>query len=84
MTNKSTIGEIKKTIEEAVGKTITLQTNTGKRRSSTKVGVVEYVYPSLFTIRVTDGFNTNRRISYTYTDVLTESVLITFNTDEAV
>lgn len=79
MSAKPTLPEIRKAIEGSVGKKIILKTNTGKRNANTREGVVEFVYPSLFTVRIIDGFDSNRRVSYTYSDVLTESVEITFD-----
>jgi uncharacterized protein Veg len=79
MVKKPTINEIKKVIEGSIGKRVFLRTNSGKRNSATREGIVEYVYPSLFTIKITDGFDTDRRVSFTYSDILTESVLISFD-----
>lgn len=78
MVNRVSLTDIKKTIEGSVGKKVVIKTNIGKRNANVREGIVEFVYPSLFTVKIINGFDINRRVSYTYSDVLTESVEISF------
>lgn len=78
MANSISLTDIKKSIEGSVGQKVIIKTNMGKRNANVREGIVEFVYPSLFTVKIINGFDIDRRVSYTYSDVLTESVEITF------
>ena len=74
MIEKSDLFEIKKNIESSVGEKVKLSTNRGKKKSFVKEGVIENSYPNIFIIKFENDFDTTRRISFSYTDVLTKAV----------
>ena len=74
MIEKNDLCQIKKHIENSVGERVTLSSNKGKKKSFAKEGVIENSYPNIFTIRFENEFETTRRISFSYTDVLTKVV----------
>lgn len=76
MATKETLSEIRGNIENCVGQQVLLRTNKGKRNAKEKVGVVEAVYPSIFVVSVNEGLDSKRRVSFSYSDVLTETVEI--------
>ncbi len=77
----NSLGMIRKELESYVGERIKLRANRGRRKTYEKVGVLERTYPSIFVVRV-DEENYNQRLSFTYADVLTETVeLSLFGTD---
>ena len=69
--------EIRKQLEPHVGERIRLKANRGRRKTYEKEGVLESIYPSIFVVRV-DEPNYFQRLSFTYADVLTETVELTF------
>lgn len=70
----SPLGGIRAAIEARVGSPVEL-TYRSRRKESTHSGVLEGAYGSLFTVRVlVDG--TEQRLSYTYSDVLTNCVTV--------
>ena len=73
MAAKNPLGQIRKNLECHVGKEIRLRANRGRRKTLEKTGVLESTYPSIFVVRV-DEENYNQRLSFTYADVLTETV----------
>ncbi len=73
MAEKNTLVLIRKEIESHVGEKIKLRANRGRRKTFEKVGVLESTYPSIFVIRV-DEQNYYQRFSFSYADVLTETV----------
>ena len=73
MAVKNSLGEIRKELESHVGKKIKLRANRGRRKAFEKVGVLENTYPSLFVVLV-DEKTYHQRFSFTYADVLTETV----------
>ncbi len=65
--------EIRKRLERHVGETVRLKANRGRRKTYEKEGVLESIYPSIFVIRV-DEQDYNQRLTFSYADVLTETV----------
>lgn len=74
MQSKLDLNEIRKTVEDNLGKEVILKANKGRRRIVTKKGILTEAYPSVFTVQVENEFDTIRTVSYSYTDVLTSTV----------
>lgn len=77
LATKETLTEIKKNVENSIGKKVLLQTNKGKRKSKTSEGIVSEVYNSVFIVKVDGGLAGERKLSFSYSDILTETVEIT-------
>ncbi|WP_078593262.1 biofilm formation stimulator Veg [Evansella clarkii] len=74
-----TLIEIKRSLDENVGKRITIQANGGRRKTIERSGLLEGTYPSVFTIKLDQDEYAVERVSYSYTDVLTETVKLTMD-----
>ena len=74
LATKQTLTEIKQCVESCIGERVVLRTNMGKRNAKENEGVVEEVYPSIFVVTVDEGLDRHRRVSYSYSDILTETV----------
>lgn len=68
--------QIRRSLELHVGQQICLRAHRGRRKMLEKVGVLENTYPSIFIVRI-DEANYNQRLSFSYADVLTETVELT-------
>lgn len=71
------LAKIKSSLSDNVGHKIKLTAKKGRKRTVTREGVIESTYPSIFTVKLetVDPFITSeRRVSYSYADVLTKSV----------
>ncbi len=79
--SKDVLLEIRKRLEPHVGEKIRLKANRGRRRTFEKEGVLERTYPSIFVVRI-DEPNYFQRMSFTYADVLTETVELTFREEK--
>lgn len=77
MATKETLSQLKKNVENCLGQKVVLKTNKGRKRVFVKEGVLEEVYPSIFVVRIDGGKNSERKVSYSYSDILTETVEIT-------
>ena len=71
---KKVLADIKQDLDEYVGKRIRLKANRGRRKVVEKVGILEQTYPNIFVIKLDENKNFSRRISFSYSDVLTETV----------
>lgn len=74
--------EIKRSLEAHVGSKITLRANGGRRKTVERTGVLEETYPSVFIVKLDQEPQSFKRVSYSYADVLTESVEITVCEDD--
>ncbi|HOJ12697.1 MAG TPA: Veg family protein [Clostridiales bacterium] len=74
MAEKSDLVQIKRNIETCIGERVQLKSNKGRKKIFIREGVIENTYPSIFTIRFENEYEMTRRVSYSYTDVLTNAV----------
>ncbi|MFO7151905.1 MAG: Veg family protein [Bacillota bacterium] len=74
MATENTLLKIKKSIEPYVGKRVRIKANRGRKKIFEQEGILEKVYPSIFVVRVEETPDSVRRVSYTYSDILTETV----------
>ncbi len=77
LATRATLGTIKKRVEASIGQDITLRTHSGRKKFYVKEGKVIATYPSVFVVNVDCGKNSERNVSYTYSDLLTSTVEIT-------
>ena len=78
-----TLTDIKKALDSNLGKRLLLKANGGRRKTIERSGVLAETYPSVFVIELDQEENSFERVSYSYADVLTETVQITFYEDAA-
>lgn len=74
---KNALMEIKRTMETHVGQKIMLRANGGRRKTIERSGVLEETYPSVFIVKLDHEQQSFKRVSYSYADILTESVEVT-------
>lgn len=73
MIRRNDLSKIKEDISFCIGQKVRLTTNKGKKKALTKEGIVESTYSNIFTVKF-DGGDTASRMSYSYTDVLTNTI----------
>lgn len=69
--------KIKADLADNIGSKVRLTAKKGRKQIVTREGVIEGTYPSIFIVKLDtpDDFLANeRRVSYSYADVLTKSV----------
>lgn len=74
MATKETLTQIRKNIEACVGKKVVLRTDKGRKKVKLHEGILVEAYPSVFVVVIDDGLCSSRKISYSYSDVLTDCV----------
>lgn len=82
MAEKSDLFQIKKNIETCIGEKVQLKANKGRKKAFIKEGVIENSYPSIFIIKFENEYETTRRVSYSYTDILTKAVELVICKDD--
>jgi uncharacterized protein Veg len=71
---KSVLDDIRRELDSHVGEKIRVKANKGRKKIDEKEGVLEKTYPHIFVVRIEEGSLSERRASYSYADVLTETV----------
>ncbi|CAH1226890.1 MULTISPECIES: biofilm formation stimulator Veg [Paenibacillus] len=71
---KNTLLDIKRNLDAHIGQKIMLRANGGRRKTIERTGVLEETYPSVFIVKLDEEHETFKRVSYSYADILTESV----------
>lgn len=74
MIEKGDLFQIKRNIETCIGQKVQLKANKGRKKAFIREGVIENSYPSIFIVKFENDYETTRRVSYSYTDVLTKAV----------
>ncbi len=79
MAEKAALEAIREELDSHLGERIKVRASEGRRRVFEREGVLEKTYPSIFVVRFED--EDSRHMSWSYIDVLTDTVEIRF--DEA-
>jgi len=74
------LSEIKQDLEPYVGTYIKVKANRGRKKVVERTGVLESTYPNLFVVRINEK-SVERRVSFSYADILTETVVLTVSKD---
>lgn len=69
MKNNLTLLDIKNKIEEIKGKNVKMLVNRGRKKTEELTGVIKNLYPSVFTVEISDEYGANV-VSYSYSEVL--------------
>lgn len=82
LANKNPLSTIKANVENHIGKKVRLKANKGRKKTTIREGILESAYPSIFVVKIDGGYNSVRRVSYSYSDILTETVEVTVCDEE--
>lgn len=72
------IDRIKEDLSKMVGQRVKMRANKGRKVIVEKEGTIEEVYPNLFVIRLKEAANRSSRVSYSYVDILTKTVQLSY------
>ncbi|WP_067841291.1 biofilm formation stimulator Veg [Amphibacillus sediminis] len=78
-----TLVEIKRGLDSQIGKRLKLIANGGRRKTVERYGTLAETYPSVFIVALDQDENAFERVSYSYADILTETVELSFIDDRS-
>lgn len=82
---KNNLSQIKKDIETCIGDKVQLISKVGRKKSISREGILEKSYGNIFVVKIENECINERRISYSYTDILTNAVeLFIYKGDEKI
>ena len=83
MLERNSLAKIRANVESCVGQKVRLKANKGRKKTTIKEGIIESAYPNIFVVKIDGGYNNSiRRVSYSYSDILTETVEVTLCNEE--
>ena len=74
MVSKESMQKIRQDVENYIGLEIDIKSNVGRNKKVNKRGTIDSAYSNLFVVREADS---TRKLSYSYADVLMNSIEIT-------
>lgn len=77
MATKTALEAIRERLDSHLGEKVKVRASEGRRRIFEREGVLEKTYPSIFVVRFED--DDSRHMSWSYIDVLTDTVEIRFD-----
>lgn len=81
MNELGALERIREDLDLFVGKTIKIKANRGRKKVFEVEGILEQTYPKVFVVRFQER-QVERRISYSYADLLTKAVELTVNNNQ--
>ncbi len=84
MIGKNELLQVKESLSQNIGRSVKLTSKRGKKKISVCRGVIENIYPCIFTVRLDDTSNSSvehscnrcQTVSFSYADVLTKTIEI--------
>jgi len=76
------LSDIKQEVTDNLGREVIVTIQAGRRKKKERKGVISEVYPALFTVQLDPGENDFECCSYSYTDILTNSIEIEFVSED--
>lgn len=77
-----TLASIKQQLDDKIGENLTVVAQAGRKKVTRRKGTLKETYPAIFVVDLDQETNAFERVSYSYADLLTKSIQITFE-DEA-
>ncbi|MDD5748088.1 MAG: Veg family protein [Actinomycetota bacterium] len=75
---------IRDDLKECIGSKLKVRANKGRKVIVENTAVLEETYPHIFVVRVETKSSPPQRVSYTYTDIITKTVELSYpETDES-
>ncbi|MEG0872699.1 MAG: Veg family protein [Clostridia bacterium] len=81
MVSKDSLLKIKQDVETYIGQEIFVKANVGRNKCICRKGFIDSTYPNLFVFREKD---TDSKLSYSYTDLVTNNLELSLPTGEAI
>lgn len=73
--SQSDIRKVKLSVDKNIGNRVKIRANRGRHKIDVTEGVISETYPSIFLVEVINALDdTKQKISFSYTDVLTNDV----------
>lgn len=76
-----TLSAIKTKLDDRIGNNLTVTTQVGRKKVTSRHGILRETFPAVFVVDLDQDENAVKRVSYSYTDVLTRNIELAFDND---
>ncbi|MGI6546288.1 MAG: Veg family protein [Fastidiosipilaceae bacterium] len=80
---KADLEKCRKDMQACLGRRVRLRSSGGRKRTIVREGILENCYPNVFTVRCARDNDNSELVSYSYVDILTQSVEVAVEADES-
>ena len=77
-----TLASIKRKLDGKICENLTVVAQAGRKKVTRRRGTLKETYPAIFVVDLDQDENAFERVSYSYADLLTKSIQITFEGEE--
>lgn len=77
-----TLASIKQQLDAKIGENLTVVAQAGRKKVTRRKGTLRETYHAIFIVDLDQDENSFERVSYSYADLLTKSIQITFEGEE--
>ena len=77
-----TLASIKRKLDGKIGENLTVVAQAGRKKVTRRRGTLKETYPAIFVVDLDQDENAFERVSYSYADLLTKSIQITYEGEE--
>ena len=77
-----TLASIKRKLDGKIGENLTVVAQAGRKKVTRRRGTLKETYPAIFVVDLDQDENAFERVSYSYAELLTKSIQITFEGEE--
>ena len=74
-----TLASIKNKLDSKIGEQITVVAQAGRKKVPRRNGILRETFPAIFVVELNQEENDFERVSYSYADLLTKSIEISFD-----
>lgn len=79
---KADLEQCRRDLQTCLGRKVRLRSSGGRKRVVIREGILENCYPNVFTVRCARDNQHTELLSYSYVDILTETVEVAVEPDE--
>ena len=78
----TTIAGIKEKLDAQVGQNVLVTAQAGRKKVTQRQGILSETYPAIFIVKLNKREGSFDRVSYSYADLLTNNISLTFEEAE--
>jgi len=75
----TSLANIKNKLDERIGEKLMVIAQAGRKKTTERHGILRETYPAVFVVDLDQDENSFKRVSYSYTDILTKNIEVDFD-----
>lgn len=75
----TSLANIKNKLDDRIGEKLMVIAQAGRKKTTERHGILRETYPAVFVVDLDQDENSFKRVSYSYTDILTKNIEVDFD-----